>query len=112
MLLSQIGRRATKPFDILAADQWQKVAEFLAMKVEQHVAMPDLFLRHLVVHIGGLGIGAAKPVRERAVNAIVLVFIGDRERKNFLLVQVGKAFHRMPSAAQFADARKTILEQF
>ena len=82
-----------KALDVLAADQRQKVAEFLAMKIEQHVAMPDLFLRHLVVHFRGVGIGAAKPVRERAVDAVVLVLIGDRERKNFLLVQVGKTFH-------------------
>ncbi len=53
-----------KAFDVLAADQRQKVAEFLAMKLEQHVAMPDLFLRHFIVHVRGVGISAAKPVGE------------------------------------------------
>ncbi len=75
-----------KAFDVLAADQRQKIAEFLAMKFEQHVAMPDLFLRHLVVHFRSVGIRAAERIREGAVNAVVLVFIGDRERKDLLLV--------------------------
>ncbi len=113
MRLSQIGRRATKPFDVLAADQRQKVAEFLAVKIEQHVAMPDLFLRHLVVHFGGIGIGAAKRVGEGAIDAVVLVLVGNRERKNFLLVQVGKAFHRLPLGGSICGTlRNSILEQF
>ena len=37
-------------FDVLAADQRQKIAEFLAMQIEQHVAMADLLIRHLVVY--------------------------------------------------------------
>ena len=53
-----------KAFDVLAADQRQKVAEFLAMELEQHIAMPDLFLGHFIVHVGGFGISTAKPVRE------------------------------------------------
>ena len=82
-----------KAFDVLAADQRQKVAEFPAVKLEQHVAMPDLLLRHFIVHIRSLGIRAAEPVSKGAIDAIVLVFIGNGEREDFLLVQIGKALH-------------------
>ena len=82
--------------DVLAADQRQKVAEFLAMKIEQHVAMPDLLLGHFVVHFRGVRIGTAERIGEGAVNAIILVFVRYGERQNFLLVQVGKAFHVLP----------------
>jgi hypothetical protein len=53
-----------KTLHVLATDQRQKIAEFLPMQVEQHVAMVHLFERHFVVHFCGLGIGAAQPVGE------------------------------------------------
>ena len=85
-----------KALDVLAADQRQKVAEFLAVKIEQHVAMPDLLLRHFIVHVRGVRIGAAQPVGEGAVDAVVLVFVGDGQRQDFLLVEIGKALHGLP----------------
>ena len=95
MRLSQIGLRVNEAFDVLAADQRQKVAELLAVKIEQHVAMPDLLLRHFVVHFGSIGIGAAQRVGEGAVDAVILVFVGYGEREDFLLVEVGKTLHVM-----------------
>ena len=83
--------------DVLPADQRQKVAEFLAVEIEQHVVMLDLLLGHRVVHRRGVRVGAAQPVGERAVDAVVLVLVGDGERQDFLLAQIGKAFHgRLP----------------
>ena len=59
--------------------------------------MLDLFLRHPVVHRRRLRIGGAQPVGERPVDPVVLVLVGDGERQDFLLVQIGKAFgkHRL-----------------
>ena len=82
-----------KAFDVLAADQRQEIAEFLAVQIEQHVVMADLLLRHLVVHFRRVGIGLAQRVGEGAVDAAVVVFVRDGERQHFLLAQFGKAFH-------------------
>ena len=39
-----------KPLHVLAADQREKLAELPAIEFEQHVAMADLLIRHLVVY--------------------------------------------------------------
>ena len=68
--------------DVLAADQRQKFTEFLAVELEQHVVVLDLLAAILSYIVGGVGIGAAQPVRERAVDAAVLVLVGDGERED------------------------------
>ena len=102
-------------FDVLPADQRQKVAEFLAVKIEQHVAMPDLFLRHFIVHIRSVRVGPAEPVGEGAVDAVVFVFVRYGERQSFLLVEVGKAFHGLPlggAICMVAVGNMSYLERF
>ncbi len=119
------GERAVEPdrpprheaLDVLAADQRQKVAEFLAMQFEQHVAMPDLFFRHFVVHFGGVRIGGTQRAGEGAINAVILVLVGDCERENFLLVQVGETFHGDPLGRRLrrraaADAKWGYVSRF
>ena len=93
-----------KAFDVLAADQRQKIAEFLAVEIEQHVVMADLLLRHLVVHCRRVGIGFAQRVGEGTIDAVIFVFVGDGERQHFLLAQFGKAFHGLSSC--FRSARR------
>jgi hypothetical protein len=78
---------------VLAPDQRQKFAEFLAVELEQHVVMADLLRRHLVVHRRRIRVRTAKAIRKRAVDAIVLVLIGNGERQNFSLAQIGKTLH-------------------
>jgi hypothetical protein len=63
---------------------------------EQHLAVNDLFFRHFVASRGGVWIGAAKPVRERTVKAIVLFLIRDREGQNFVLIEIGESLHALP----------------
>ena len=87
------------PIDSISAAQREKLAEFPAIEFEQHVAMPDLLLRHLVVHRRRVRIGAAQPIRKRAIDAVVLIFVGNGERQDLLLAQVGEAFHDLTSMA-------------
>ncbi len=89
------------------------------MKVEQHVAMPDLFFRHFVVHFGSVGIRGAQRVAEGAIDAVILVFVGNGECENFLLVQVGETFHRSlfprdpaPPGSWVSAGKNSILELF
>ena len=79
--------------DVLAADQRQIIAEFLPIEVEQHRAMVHLLLGHLVEDLGGGRILLAQTLGETAIDAAVFFLIGDRKRQNFLLGEVGKAFH-------------------
>lgn len=54
--------------------------------------MTDL-LGHFVVHIRRVGVGAAQCIGKRPVDAVVLVLVGNSERENLLLGQIGKALH-------------------
>ncbi len=87
-------------FHVLPPDQREKVAEFLPVEVEQHVVMADLLGSHFVVHRCRVRVGAAQPVRKGAVDAVVLGFVRDGERKNFLLTQIGKTFHGVAQTAR------------
>ncbi len=71
--------------DVLAADQRQVLAEFLAVHVEQHGAVAHLLVGHFVEHLGGGGKRLAQALGEAAVDAAVLVLVGDGEREDFLL---------------------------
>jgi hypothetical protein len=55
--------------------------------------MLHLFLGHLVEHLGGGRKLLAQTFREAAVDAAVLVLIGDREGEDFLLGQIGETLH-------------------
>ena len=102
-----------KSFDVLTADQGQKIAKLLAVQLKQQIAMIDLLERHFVVHFRGLRVSTPKPVRERAINAAVLVLIGYGERKNFLLIEIGESF-QVPSPGTVRIRRRgyDILELF
>ena len=91
--MASIAERPIKPdraaldesLDVLTPNQRQKVAEFFAVQIEQHVAMAHLLLSHLVVHFGRVRVRFAQRVGEGAIDAVILVLIGDRERENLLL---------------------------
>ena len=83
--------------DVLAADQRQVFAEFLAIEIDQHAAVAYLLLRHLVEDLGGGRVVIAQPHGKAAVDAAVLVLGGDGERKDFLLGEIGKALHGGPA---------------
>jgi hypothetical protein len=95
---------------VLAPDQRKKIAELLPVEIEQHVVMPDLFLRHPVVNGRGLRIRGAQPVGEGPVDPVVLLLVGNGEGQDFLFVQIGKALgsHRL---TRIGDEIKR-LEQF
>ena len=86
---------------VLPAYQRQEFTELLAVEIEQHVVVLDLLPGHRVIHRGGVRVGGAQPIGERAVDAAVLVLVGNREREHFLLFQVGKAFHGGSLAGQY-----------
>ena len=83
-------------FDVLAADQWQVLAEFRPVEVEQHGAMARLLVGHLVEHLGGGRVLLAQALGKAAVDPAVLVLIGDRERQDFLFGEIGETFHGWP----------------
>src|SRR5436190_1684667 len=65
--------------DVLPADQRQIVAEFRAIELEQHGAVPDLLVRHLVENFGGSGELLAQAFGETTIDATVLLLVADRE---------------------------------
>src|SRR5262245_10985722 len=83
--------------DVLAADQRQVLAEFRPVEIEQHGAVAHLLLRHLVEDLGGGRIFLAQPFGKAAVDAAVLVLVGDGKREDFLFAELGKAFHGHPA---------------
>jgi hypothetical protein len=54
--------------------------------------VPDFLVRHLVEHLGGRGKGLAQAFGEAAIDAAVLVLVGDGKRQDFLLGEVGETF--------------------
>ena len=55
--------------------------------------MPHLFVGHLVEHLGGGGKRFAQALGKAAIDAAVLVLVGDGESQDFLLGKIGEAFH-------------------
>ena len=94
--------------DVLAADQRQVLAELRPVEIEQHGAMAHLLVRHLVEDLGRGRICLAQSLGEAAIDAAVLVLVGDGEREDFLFGEIGKAFHGGLSVAGLA----AILELF
>ena len=94
--ISQSGCLLDEALDVLAADQRQVFAEFRPVELEQHGAVAHLLVRHLVEHLGRGRIFLAQPFGEAAIDAAVLVLVGDGEREDFLFGEVGKAFHGGP----------------
>src|SRR5262249_2653102 len=74
--------------DVLAADERQVLAELRAVKLEQHGAMAHLLVRHLVEHLCRGREVLAQSLRKAAIDAAVLLLIGDGERENLLLGQI------------------------
>jgi hypothetical protein len=56
--------------------------------------MTHLLVRHLVEDLGRSGVTLAQALREGAIDAVVLLLIGNREGEDLLLSEVGKTFHR------------------
>lgn len=92
-LVSQIGRRRKKPFDVVAPDRRQILAKSLFVHFEQHVTVAFFFLRHLLEQLGGFRIALREVFRETHVNAAVFLFGGDCHRQHFPLCQIGKFLH-------------------
>ena len=90
------GLVVDEALDVLAADQRQIFAEFLPVEVVQHGAVVHLLVGHLVEHLGGGGELLAQAFGKAAVDAAVLLLVGDGERQHFLLGQVGKFLHGAP----------------
>ena len=80
-------------FDVLAADQRQVVSELLPVHVDQHGAVADFLVGHLVEHLGRGWELLAQTLGEAAIDAAVLVLAGNGQRQDFLLGKFGKAFH-------------------
>src|SRR5262249_52966876 len=78
---------------VLAADEWQVIAELRPVEGGTQSAVAYLLVRHLVEHLGGGAIPLAEALREAAIDAAVLLFVANAERKNFLLGEVGEALH-------------------
>ena len=85
---------AHESFHVLPPNQRHVFAELETIEIEQHAAMLDLLLSHLFEHLGRARILLAQPVGEPAIDAGILLLIGDGERENFLFAQVCKTFHR------------------
>ena len=71
--------------DVLPADQRQILAEFRAVHLEQHGPVAHLLVGHFVEHLGGGRKRLAQAFGKAAIDAAVLVLIGDGEREDFLL---------------------------
>ena len=80
--------------DVVATDQRQIVAKLLAVEVEQHRAVMNFLLRHLVEYLGGGRKLLTQAFGKTAIDAAVFFLVGDGKREHFLLGEVGKAFHR------------------
>src|SRR4051794_10640101 len=87
--------------DVLAAYKGQILAELRAVEVEQHGAVAHLLLCHLVENLGRGGKFFPQSLRKAAVNAAVLLLIGDGKSDNLLFREIGKALHGdlFPAAA-------------
>ena len=97
--ISQSGLRLDEALDVLAADQRQVVAELLAIEVVSAwcggVTSSSAISSNTLAEAGKL---LAQALGEAAINAAVLVLVGDGERQDFLLGQIGKSFHMPPLA--------------
>jgi len=79
--------------NVLAPDQRQILAELRSMEIEQHAAMPRFLVRHLIEDLGGGRIVLAQSLCEAAVDAAVLFLVGDSEREDLLLSELGEGLH-------------------
>ena len=84
---------AHEALHVLAAHERQIIAELLAVEVEQHAAVANFLLGHLLEHLGGGGILLAQAVGEAAIDAAVFFLVGNCKREDLLLGQVGETFH-------------------
>src|SRR5437762_3216475 len=94
-----------------AADQRQVFAEFRPVEVEQHGAVAHLLLRHLVEDLGGGRIFRAQPFGKAAIDAAVLVLVGDGKREDFLFGELGKALHGALQHRRFSYIRNSSRQQ-
>jgi hypothetical protein len=56
-----------------------------------------LLFRHLVEDLGGGRIFRAQPFGKAAIDAAVLLLVGDGKREDFLFGEFSKAFHGAPA---------------
>ena len=88
---------ADEPLDVLPADQRDVLAELLAVQLDQPVPVPVFLDRHVAEHLRRCRIAVAQAVRVALVNALILLFEGDCERKDLLLRQIREILHRPSS---------------
>jgi len=55
------------------ADQWNAIAKFSAIEIEQPMPVAGLLVRHCVEHVRSMGIRLAQTLSELAVNARILL---------------------------------------
>ncbi|SRR5579885_1388182 len=78
---------------VLAADEGQGLAEFLAVQIEQLAAVGGFLRRHLFENLGRGRVLLAQAVRKGQIDASVFFFVADGEGENFLFGKIGKSFH-------------------
>ena len=78
---------------MLALDQRDVFAEFLAVQLDQPAPVHVLLARHVGEHLGGGGIVGAQPLGEVEVDAAVLLLGGNRQRQDFALAQLVEITH-------------------
>ena len=81
---------------VLAADQRDVLAEFVAVEFEQALAVLALFLGHLGEDIGAGRVLGPQAFGDIDVDAVVLFLVGDRQREDLPLGQVGEVAHAAP----------------
>src|SRR5208337_5018670 len=82
-----------KSAHVLAADEWDVLAELLLVQLDQPAAMPDLLLAHFFKHLSCAGKVFPHALAKVGINAFILFLQRNRQGKNFLLGQAIEVFH-------------------
>ena len=79
---------------VLAPDRRDVLAELLAVQIDQAAPVRAFLDRHVAEHLRRCRIVVGQAERVALVNALILLFEGDRERKDLLLRQIREILHR------------------
>jgi hypothetical protein len=102
------------------ADQWNAIAKFSAIEIEQPMPVAGLLVRHCVEHVRCMGIRLAQTLSELAVNARILLLERDGKRQQFLFGEIRILIHvrkadslrlraMRVTAATFVSSRSSLL---
>jgi hypothetical protein len=84
----------------MTTDERDMFAKFRAVQVKQHRAMPNFLFRHLLEDLCRRGIMRSQAFGETAVNSAILLLVGNGEREDFLLIEIGEPLHSCPQMNQ------------